>query len=106
MNDDKQRDCLSIYVPTDLYSIPCTYIIILYIYTIHQTLHSWEESAHVPIIRQWLRIKGHRMADDHTPLASNDMNAAVQGARRDPSPAGMEQDKRKRKIGVSTTLSS
>lgn len=41
------------------------------------------------------------MADDYTPLAANDMNTAVKGARRDASPAGLEQDKRKRKIGVS-----
>jgi len=34
-------------------------------------------------------------------LASNDMNAVQEQARRDASPAGIEQDKRKRKIGVS-----
>ena len=38
----------------------------------------------------------------HTALASNDMNAAVQERNhRDASPAAMDQDKRKRKIGVS-----
>ena len=38
----------------------------------------------------------------HTALASNDMNAAVQERmHRDASPAAMEQDKRKRKVGVS-----
>jgi hypothetical protein len=45
------------------------------------------------------------MTDIHTALASNDMNAAVQGQiHRDPSPAAVEQDKRKRKIGVSLFL--
>ena len=42
------------------------------------------------------------MTDIHTALASNDMNAAVQEQiHRDASPARMDQDKRKRKIGVS-----
>jgi len=45
------------------------------------------------------------MTDIHTALASNDMNAAVRGQiHRDSSPAGMDQDKRKRKIGVSLLI--
>jgi hypothetical protein len=34
-------------------------------------------------------------------LATNDMNAVQEHARRDASPAVLEHDKRKRKVGVS-----
>jgi hypothetical protein len=103
----KQRDCLSCNQGGCLY----LYILNLYHHTSYTVYYTPDITYTTRVGRitdhtnptSWRNcIKGQRMTDIHTALASNDMNAAVQGQiHRDASPARMDQDKRKRKIGVS-----
>jgi hypothetical protein len=103
----KQRDCLSCNQGGCLY----LYILNLYHHTSYTVYYTPDFTYCTRVGRSknhtnrisWRNcIKGQRMIDIHTALASNDMNAAVQGQiHRDASPARMDQDKRKRKIGVS-----
>ena len=85
---------MDLYLILYLYHIPYT------TYPTGHTLHS--RATVVQGNRYWRHYTKGPMSNTHIALALNNMNATVQGQiHRDPSPAGMDQDKRKRKIGVS-----